>query len=133
MNWQSLILELIFTVLSAFGVWVLTKVNNFVSTKISNGKARSLMEAAISIVSSVVKATYQTCVEGVKGTDEWTKDKQKEVLRIAINAAKSQLCAEVKSFIEQNYGDLDAWLESQIEAEIYTLKATNGVGDNESN
>lgn len=132
MNWQTLVIEIVAAILSAVGAWVLAKVKTLISTKISNEKWRKLADAATSIVSSVVRATYQTYVEGIKGTDAWTKDAQKEALQRALDAAKAQMSAEVKSYIEQNFGDIDEWLTSQIEATIYTLKATNGGGDNES-
>lgn len=129
MNWQALIIEIAVAILSAVGAWVLAKVKTFISTKISNEKLRGLAEAATSIVSSAVKATYQTYVEHIKGTDAWTKEAQKEALQKAIDAAKSQMSADVKAYIEQNFGNLDSWLTSQIEATIYSLKASDGGGE----
>lgn len=32
------------------------------------------------------------------------------------------MAADVKAFISENYGDLDRWLSTQIEAKIDTLK-----------
>ncbi len=34
----------------------------------------------------------------------------------------SQMNDELKKFIEENYGDVDNWLTTQIEASINTLK-----------
>ncbi len=133
MNWQTLVIEVVAAILSAVSAWVFAKVKTLISTKISNEKARKLADTTTSIVSSVVRATYQSYVEGIKGTDAWTKGAQKEALQRALDAAKAQMCDEVKSYIEQNYGDINEWLTSQIEATIYSLKATNGGGGNENN
>lgn len=131
MNWQTLVIEIVVAILSAVGAWVLAKVKTFISTKITNENARKLAEAATSIVSSVVRATYQTYVEGIKGTEAWTAETQKKALQNAIDAAKAQMSSSVKSYIEENFGNLDSWLTSQIEATIYSLKANNGGGGNE--
>jgi len=43
-------------------------------------------------------------------------------LNKAKDVAISQMTEEVKEFIRKNYGNLDAWLNTQIEATIDTLK-----------
>lgn len=132
MNWQTILIEIAGTILSAVAVWVLAKVRTFINTKITDEKLRDLAEAATSIVSSVVKATYQTYVENIKGTEAWTKETQREALQRALAAAKAQMSEEIETYIKEHYGDVDEWLTGQIEAEIYTLKAQNGGGENEN-
>ena len=73
--------------------------------------------------------TYQTYVEGLKGKDMFTSDAQLQALKMARDAAISQLSDEVKNFVQQNFGDLEAWVNSTIEATIYDLK--NGTGGGE--
>lgn len=128
MNWQNLVIEIVLAVVSAVSAWVLAKVRNLINTKIANENTRKLADAATSVVCSVVKATYQTYVENIKGTDAWTAEAQKKALQLALDAAKAQLSEEVKKYITENYGDIDGWLTGQIEATIYSLKAENAGG-----
>ena len=125
MDLQNIVIEIAVILLTALGSWVLAKVKTLVNTKVKNEKARELLGAATSAVTSSVKATFQTYVESIKGTDAWTKDAQITALRMAANTAKTQMSEEVRAYIAANFGDVDTWLENSIEAEIYTLK--NGV------
>ncbi len=122
MDWQDIVIEIAVIILTALGSWVLAKVKTLVNTKVKNEKARELLGAATSAVTSSVKATFQTYVESIKGTDAWTKDAQINAPRMAADAAKAQMSEEVRAYIAANFGDVDAWVENSIEAEIYTLK-----------
>ena len=123
MDLQNIVIEIAVILLTALGSWVLAKVKTLVNTKVKNEKARELLGAATSAVTSSVKATFQTYVESIKGTDAWTKDAQITALRMAANTAKTQMSEEVRAYIAANFGDVDTWLENSIEAEIYTLKS----------
>lgn len=122
MDLQNIVIEIAVILLTALGSWVLAKVKTLVNTKVKNEKARELLGAATSAVTSSVKATFQTYVESIKGTDAWTKDAQITALRMAANTAKTQMSEEVRAYIAANFGDVDTWIENSIEAEIYTLK-----------
>lgn len=60
MDWQKLVIDVAVVVLTALGSWVLAKVKTLVNTKVKNEKARELLGAATSAVTSSVKATFQT-------------------------------------------------------------------------
>ncbi len=122
MNWQTLLIEIAAAILAALGSWVLVKVKTLVSTKIKNQKSQVLLTGAIDVVASVVKATYQTYVQAIKGTDAWTAEAQKNALQQAAEAAQKQLSEEAKEYIQANFGDVGAWIQNQIEATLYDLK-----------
>lgn len=122
MNWQTILIEIAAAILAALGSWVLVKVKTLVSTKIKNQKAQALLSGAIDSIAAVVKATYQTYVQAIKGTDAWTKEAQAEALRQAQEAAQAQLSQEAKTYIQENFGDVGAWVKNQIEATLYDLK-----------
>ncbi|MDE7454630.1 MAG: hypothetical protein K2M64_02245 [Clostridia bacterium] len=126
MNWQQILISIVATIattaLAALGSWVLVKVKTLVSTKIKNQNAQTLLSGAIDVIASVVKVTYQTFVQAVKGTDKWTPDVQKQALQQATEAAQKQLTAEAKDYIQSNFGDVGAWIQNQIEATLYDLK-----------
>lgn len=122
MDWQSLVIQIVSVILATLGAWVLAKVKSLINTKIKNEKARALLNSATTVVSNVVKATYQTYVESIKGTDAWTKDAQEKALQNAVTAARSQLSEEVEKYISDNFGDVETWIKSLIETTLYNLK-----------
>lgn len=126
MNWQEILIKIAIGVATALvaglGSWVLVKVKTFISTKIKNTKLAELLTGATDIVAGAVKATYQTYVEGIKGTDKWTIEAQKNALLNALNIAKAQMSDKVKKQIESMYGNIDTWLTTQIESTLYELK-----------
>ena len=126
MNWQQILINIAITLaaalLTAFGSWVLVKVKNLVATKIKNTKTQALLLGAVDVVASVVKATYQTYVQAIKGTEAWTQEAQKNALQQALHNAQVQLSTEAKDYIQANFGDVGAWVQNQIEATLYDLK-----------
>ena len=98
------------------------KLINWLSAKIKNEKAGSLIGTATEIVINAVKSVFQTYVDSLKKEGKFDKESQLIALNKAKDVAISQMTEEVKKFIRENYGDLDAWLNTQIEATIDTLK-----------
>lgn len=94
----------------------------WLSAKIKNVKAENLIGTATEIVINAVKSVFQTYVDSLKKEGKFDKESQLIALNKAKNVAISQMTEEVKKFIRDNYGDLDAWLNTQIEATIDTLK-----------
>ena len=126
MSWQQILINIAITLaaalLTALGSWVLVKVKNLVATKIKNTKTQALLLGAVDVVASVVKATYQTYVQAIKGTEAWTQEAQKNALQQALHNAQVQLSTEAKDYIQANFGDGGAWVQNQIEATLYDLK-----------
>lgn len=132
MDWQSLIIQIVSVLLATLGAWVLAKVKSLINAKIKNEKARALLDSATTVVSNVVKATYQTYVESIKGTEAWTKDAQEKALQNAVTAARSQLSEEVENYISDNFGDVETWIKTIIESTLYNLKNKPTEAQNEN-
>lgn len=98
------------------------KLSSWLSTKIKNEKAANFFKQACDIVLNAVRSVFQTYVESLKNSGNFNKDAQ----AIAFNKAKAiilnQMTQELKTFIISNYGDLDDWINNQIEASINLLK-----------
>ena len=98
------------------------KLSQWLSTKIKDEKAQALFTKAIGIVTNAVQVTFQTYVESLKNSGSFGKEEQ----AIAFDKAKAiittELTEELKTFITQNYGDLQKWIANQVEATIYKLK-----------
>lgn len=132
MDWQSIIIKIVSALLAALGAWVLAKVKDLIATKTKNEKARKLLTDATTVVANAVKATYQTYVEAIKGTNAWTKDAQEEALSLAATSARMQLSADVEKYINENFGDVENWVKEQIESTLYDLKNKPAEAQNEN-
>lgn len=98
------------------------KLVSWLSTKIKNEKANKMIKTATEIVVSAVKTVFQTYVDTLKKEGKFDKESQILALTKAKDIALSQMTEDVKEFIQTNYGELDLWLTTQIEATINTLK-----------
>lgn len=122
MNFQTILLSTLGTILTALATWGVERLIAWLNTKIKDQKALTYLNNAISVVTSVVKATYQTYVEALKNENMFTKEAQEQALNKAVEQAKATMSAEVKNFITENYSDLTEWIKLQIESAIYNLK-----------
>lgn len=133
MDWQNIIFTIVSAAITALASWVVAKVSALINTKVKESKTRGYINSALTIVSAVVKATYQTYVESIKGTNAWTAEAQKTALNNALETAKHQLSDELNEYIQSNFGDVDQWLINQIESTLYDLKSKPKEADNTGN
>lgn len=122
MDIKSILLSVGTTVIFALISWGLTLLTTWLRSKIKNKKIAEILSSILNIVTNAVKAVYQTYVENIKGTDEWTLDAQKKALQMALEKAKKQLSEDTIKFIQDTYGNLDDYLTNLIEATLYNLK-----------
>ena len=98
------------------------KLSQWLSTKIKDEKAAALFTKAVDIVTNAVRITFQTYVESLKNSGSFGKEEQLIAFEKAKAIITSELTEDLKTFIAQNYGDLQTWISNQIEATIYKLK-----------
>ena len=98
------------------------KLSQWLSTKIKDEKAAALFTKAVDIVTNAVRITFQTYVESLKNSGSFGKEEQLIAFEKAKAIIISELTEDLKTFIVQNYGDLQTWISNQIEATIYKLK-----------
>lgn len=113
-----LVTAIVIPIISLLGA----KLVSWLSTKIKNEKANRMIQTATEIVISAVKTVFQTYVDSLKKEGKFDKENQLIALNKARDIAYRQMTDEIKQFIEANYGNLDAWLNTQIEATVSTLK-----------
>lgn len=94
----------------------------WLNTKVKDENARIQLTAASTIVINAVRSVFQTYVEALKAQGNFDAQSQKIALTKAKDIALEQMSDECKTYIETNYGSLDKWLETQIEATINILK-----------
>ena len=98
------------------------KLSQWLSTKIKDEKAAALFTKAVDIVTNAVRITFQTYVESLKNSGSFGKEEQLIAFEKAKAIITSEFTEDLKTFIVQNYGDLQTWISNQIEATIYKLK-----------
>lgn len=99
-----------------------TKLIFWMSSKIKNEKTSKLISDVTNIVLNAVRSVFQTYVESLKKEGNFNKDAQVIALTKAKDIALNEMSEDIKEYIEENYGTLDTWLTTQIEANINLLK-----------
>ena len=95
---------------------------SYLNTKVKDEKSKKLLTQATNIVTNAVRVVFQTYVESLKKSNSFDKDAQIIALNKAKEIVLSQLNEEVKKYISDNFGDINNWLDVQIEATINILK-----------
>ena len=98
------------------------KFTQWLNTKIKNDKGKVLMERATQIVLDAVRCVFQTYVEALKKSGGFDQKAQIYAFNLAKDTALKQLGDDAKEYISENYGDLQEWLKTEIEASINKLK-----------
>lgn len=99
-----------------------TRLISYLNSKIKDEKARELLSQATAVVTNAVRAVFQTYVDSLKKSGNFGAEAQLEALNKAKDIALSQLSEEVKDYITKNYGDINNWITTQIEATINLIK-----------
>lgn len=98
------------------------KFTQWLNTKIKNDKGKTLMERATQIVLDAVRCVFQTYVDALKKSGGFDQKAQIYAFNLAKDTALKQLGDDAKAYISENYGDLQEWLKTEIEASINKLK-----------
>ena len=98
------------------------KLVQLINSKINNNKAANFLSTATTIIINAVRSVFQTYVEALKKEDKFDEASQKLALLKARDIALNQMTDEVKNYITSTYGDLDTWINTNIEATINILK-----------
>lgn len=98
------------------------KLVQLINSKIKNNKAVNFLSTATTIIINAVRSVFQTYVEALKKEDKFDEASQKIALLKARDIALNQMTDDVKNYITSTYGDLDTWINTNIEATINILK-----------
>ena len=116
-------------IITGLASWATSALVKWLNTKIKNQELTEFANTILNVVNSTVKATYQSYVEGLKGTDAWTKEAQEKALSIALETAKEGLTTEALKYIKEHHGDIDKYIKTLIESVLYDLKNNNTKSD----
>ena len=99
-----------------------TKLIQLINQKIKDEKTRNLLTGLTTIVERAVRSVTQTYVDSLKKSGSFDQEAQLIALSIAKEEVFKQLNEETKIFIKDNYGDINAFVTTQIESTINLLK-----------
>ena len=109
-------------VCTAYAVKGLSALARYFIGRTENETAKKYMADVTDIISTAVSCTSQTYVDALKKNDIFDKAAQLEALEKSKEKTLSLLSASTKSILAEIYGDLDAYLETKIEAEVRAQK-----------
>ena len=95
--------------------WATTKLIALMNSKIKDTQVKRWATDLTSIIMNSVLTVTQTYVDNLKKENAFTKDK-------CLALIQNQLTPELKKYIEDNFGDIQVYLKTQIEAMIKSLK-----------
>jgi hypothetical protein len=122
MGFQEILFSALGVIITGLATWGTTVAINWLNSKIKNKELAAFAATILTVVNAAVKATYQSYVEGLKGTDAWTKEAQEKALQMALDTVKSELTTGAINYIEEQYGDVDKYIRTLIESVLYDLK-----------
>ena len=73
-------------------------------------------------ITDAVAATSQTFVDALKNARKFDKDAQKEAVQKAMAACLASISPAAQKFINAAYGDIQEYLTTRIEAEVWKQK-----------
>ncbi len=74
------------------------------------------------IITNNVASTFQTFVESLKKENKFDLNAQAQALRKTKESIFNELSDEAIQYIDNNFGDFNEWITTQIEATIYKMK-----------
>lgn len=102
--------------------WATTALVGLLNSKIKDTKVKKWATDIAQIVMNSVMTITQTYVDNLKKENAFTKEAQKEAFNQCLTLVQNQLTPELKKYIEDNFGDIQVYLKTQIEAMIKSLK-----------
>lgn len=118
-------------VCAAFLVQFLRRKSQEIGAQVDSLTTKELLAEVTEAVTTAVTYTSQTYVDALKKGGIFDKEAQLEALKKSKDKTLSLLSASAKKVLAEVYGDLDAYLETKIEAEVRRQKqddpATFGI------
>jgi hypothetical protein len=126
MEWHQILITVVSTLVTAVVLPLITvvgkKLSDWIATKIDHEELNAHIADGIHVVTTAVNSVMQSYVDGLKKANKFDSDAQKTALQMAKDRTKALLSDEVEKIITTKFGDLDTWIEAQIESTISKSK-----------
>ena len=121
-TWNDVLIEAVNLLFKIVTVVAIPYLSYMVSRSIKNDKLKHLVNRGEEFVKKSVAMVQQTFVDSLKKEGKFDKDAQREAFRMAYETWMEMASEEVKEAIMEQTGNIDTWLNTMIEAQIYTDK-----------
>ena len=105
-------------ILTTYIVSFLRNKSKELSAKINNETLNTYLNMLTDTITNCVIATNQTYVNSLKSQGKFDAEAQKRAFETTKNAVLLILTDEVKSYLSTAIGDIDAFIDNQIEAVV---------------
>lgn len=129
MNWTEMISSIfqvclipLLGILTKYLVSFIAMKSEEMQKKTDNETAQKYMKMASDTIMACVIATNQTYVESLKSQGKFDKEAQEVAFNKTLEAVLTLLNDEVKEYLIEAFGDLNAYLNTQIEAAVNGTK-----------
>ncbi len=123
---NEIVINIISVVVTSIVIPLITflgiKLTQWLNTKIKGEKEKNLLTKITEIITNNVASTFQTFVESLKKENKFDLNAQAKALRKTKESIFNELSDEAIQYIDNNFGDFNEWITTQIEATIYKLK-----------
>lgn len=126
MDWKGILESVLVAIITAavtglcgYFVAFMKKKADELKAKTESERVQGLVDTANTIIVNLVEATTQSVVSELKKGGLFDAERQKEVFNGVVDAAKSQLSADMKDAIQQTF-NIDAvdYIKTMIESTI---------------
>lgn len=107
---------------TGLATWLTSFLVSLLNQKIKDKKLARWSSMLLEIIMKAVQAVFQEFVDTMKKAGKFDEAAAKEAKERALKIIMGQLTPELKTYIEDNFGDMKEYLMNQIEAMIYQLK-----------
>ena len=122
MNWAEIgteiLLSIIGVVVSGLGVFITYLINKY----IKNDQLKTYLNSLNDIVKACTQEVYQTYVDALKKNNAFDKEAQEEALQLCLEKINETLPKELKNWLNNYQVDVNKYLISLIESNVYMLK-----------
>lgn len=118
----DMIAEPVLFAICGFVVYYVKKGIQYLQDKLDNECATKYLEMAKETIVACVTATNQSYVDSLKNNGAFDKDAWVTAFEKSKNNVLKLLSDTQKALIAELYGDVDAWINTQIEATVRQLK-----------
>ena len=123
---NEIVINIISVVVTSIVIPLITflgiKLTQWLNTKIKGEKEKNLLTKITEIITNNVASTFQTFVESLKKENKFDLNAQAKALRKTKESIFNELSDEAIQYIDNNFGDFNEWITTQIEATIYKMK-----------
>ena len=117
-EWTEIILKVIEGLAGLAGTILCYFITIWANKHIKDEKIKAHIIELANIVKEVVLEVSQTFVDKMQKAGNWNDDTKKEALSTALSKAQSLMSDELKTWVNDTYGDVTAYLTTLIEAQI---------------